>query len=371
MGRCPGAARLLCLRRDAGRVIHFVAGGGFSLSSWRGRAELPLHVASATLTDPFTSACPKFAPKLSRVGPGFGGTLGLCPADTELSRRWPLRWWWLRSWATAGAAWPGRDGSVVYLGVRKGELPYESGYLTTGLRVFEPGVAGSKRVLTDDPSDADPQISPNGQTIVFLTPGSQRPSLPPSGDGGGLSCHRYRRERTAAADRRWAGGESDVDPAFIRRAGASSSTGRAVPPARENLSVRLDGSGLRRLTNSPAREQGPTASPSGRPDRLHLRARGRERTDRRRLLDPARRLAPPTPHRQAQTGRRAVRSRLQPLGTSDRLHPRTLAPPPTSSRCAPTAAASAPSPTARPTAAARSPASSASPPRPTHPGAAP
>jgi len=67
----------------------------------------------------------------------------------------------------ASAAWPGRDGPVVFLGVRKGELPYESGYLTTGLRVFEPGVPGSTRVLTNDPSDADPQVSPDGQTIVF------------------------------------------------------------------------------------------------------------------------------------------------------------------------------------------------------------
>jgi hypothetical protein len=68
----------------------------------------------------------------------------------------------------AGAAWPGRDGPVVYLGVRKGEPPYESGYRTTGLRVFEPGVPGSKiRMLTVDPSDADPAVSPEGRTIVF------------------------------------------------------------------------------------------------------------------------------------------------------------------------------------------------------------
>ncbi|HWO46569.1 MAG TPA: hypothetical protein VNM41_00790, partial [Solirubrobacterales bacterium] len=64
----------------------------------------------------------------------------------------------------AAAAWPGSQGPIVYLGVRAAVPPYESGYLTTGLRVFDPGVPGSGRVLTDDPSDADPAVSPDGRT---------------------------------------------------------------------------------------------------------------------------------------------------------------------------------------------------------------
>jgi dipeptidyl aminopeptidase/acylaminoacyl peptidase len=165
----------------------------------------------------------------------------------------------------AAASWPGRDGSVVYLGVRKGELPYESSYLTTGLRVFDPEVPGSSRVLTVDSSDADPQVSPDGQTIVFsrqVPSGLPFPMPEMVGglfvvgiDGSGL------RQLTGGGPE----GESDVDPAFYP-SGESIVFDRASGPTGEGdlYSIRLDGSGLRRLTDSLAREQGPTVSPSGR-----------------------------------------------------------------------------------------------------------
>jgi dipeptidyl aminopeptidase/acylaminoacyl peptidase len=165
----------------------------------------------------------------------------------------------------AKAAWPGRDGAIVYLGVREGELPYESGYLTTGLRVFEPGVPGSIRVLTDDPSDADPQVSPDGRTVVFsreVPSGLPFPYPEKVGaifaielEGGGL------RPLTGGGPE----GESDVEPAFYP-SGESIIFDRASGPTGEGdlYSVRLDGSGLRRLTHGSAREQGPTVSPSGR-----------------------------------------------------------------------------------------------------------
>ena len=164
----------------------------------------------------------------------------------------------------ASAAWPGRDGPVVFLGVRKGELPYESGYLTTGLRVFEPGVPGSTRVLTNDPSDADPQVSPDGQTIVFSRRVSSGLPYPHETvdavfaigiDGSGL------RQLTRGGLQ----GESDVEPAFYP-SGESVVFDRASGPTGEGdlYSVHLDGSGLRQITHGPAREQGPTVSPSGR-----------------------------------------------------------------------------------------------------------
>jgi Tol biopolymer transport system component len=164
----------------------------------------------------------------------------------------------------AGAAWPGRDGPIVYLGVRKGERPYESGYLTTGLRVFEPGVPGSIRVLSEDPTDADPQVSPDGGTVVFsreIVSGLPFPDETVRAifaigiDGGGL------RQLTGGGPE----GESDIEPAFYP-SGSSVVFDRASGPTGEGdlYSVRLDGSGLRRLTNGPAREQGPTVSPSGR-----------------------------------------------------------------------------------------------------------
>src|SRR5690242_2445984 len=157
----------------------------------------------------------------------------------------------------ADAAWPGRDGPIVYLGVRKGERPYESGYLTTGLRVFEPGVPGSTRVLSEDPTDADPQVSPDGRTVVFsreIVSGLPFPDETGRAifaigiDGGGL------RQLTGGGPE----GESDVEPAFYP-SGESVIFDRAAGPTGDGdlYSVRLDGSGLRRLTDGPAREHGP------------------------------------------------------------------------------------------------------------------
>jgi dipeptidyl aminopeptidase/acylaminoacyl peptidase len=165
----------------------------------------------------------------------------------------------------AAAAWPGGNGPIVYLGVRPAVPPYESGYLSTGLRVFDPGVPGSTRVLSDDPFDADPVVSPDGGTVVFsrkVPSGLPFPFPDTVGalfaigvDGSGL------RQLTAGGPE----GESDVEPAFYPW-GGSLVFDRASGPTGEGdlYSVRLDGSGLRRLTHGPAREQGPTVSPSGR-----------------------------------------------------------------------------------------------------------
>src|SRR5215218_2191108 len=69
----------------------------------------------------------------------------------------------------AAAGWPGENGPIVYLGVQPetSNTACCSPYKTTGLRVFEPGLPGSSRVLTTDPSDAGPQVSPDGRTVVF------------------------------------------------------------------------------------------------------------------------------------------------------------------------------------------------------------
>ncbi|HET8954668.1 MAG TPA: hypothetical protein VFN18_03305 [Solirubrobacterales bacterium] len=164
----------------------------------------------------------------------------------------------------ADAAWPGRNGEVVYLGVRKGELPYESGYLTTGLRVFEPGVPGSTRVLTEDSTGADPQVSPDGRTVVFSREIASGLPFPHETlraifaigiDGDDL------RQLTGGGPQ----GESDIEPAFYP-SGESIVFDRASGPTGEGdlYSIRLDGSDPRRLTSGQTREQGPTVSPTGR-----------------------------------------------------------------------------------------------------------
>lgn len=164
----------------------------------------------------------------------------------------------------ASAAWRGKNGPIVYLGVRAAVPPYESGYPTTGLRAFDPDVAGSARVLTTDPSDADPQVSPDGRTIVFtreVPSGLPFPHEMVRGifavgiDGSGL------RQVTAGGPT----GESDFKPAFYP-SGTSVVFARGLGPTGENdlYSVRLDGLGLRRLTSGTAKEEAPAVSPNGR-----------------------------------------------------------------------------------------------------------
>jgi len=158
----------------------------------------------------------------------------------------------------AGASWPGRDGPIVYLGVRKGELPYESGYLTTGLRVFEPGVPGSTRVLTTDPSDADPQISSDGRMIVFSRivsdeyPGPVTRLFAINIDGSSL-----RPLETGAPENL-----SDVEPSFYP-SGKSIVFVRSGGEGGDLFSIRLDGFDLRQITVGSARERAPVVSPRG------------------------------------------------------------------------------------------------------------
>ena len=166
----------------------------------------------------------------------------------------------------AAAAWPGRNGPIVYLGVRPetSNTACCSGYETTGLRVVDPGTPGSTRVLTTDPSDADPQVSPDGRTVVFTR-------VIPSGlpfplemervvfaidlDGGDL------RQVTAVGTE----GGSDFKPSFYPSGEAIVfARGRGRSGENDLYSVRLDGTGLRQITEGPAREEAPTVSPTGR-----------------------------------------------------------------------------------------------------------
>lgn len=161
----------------------------------------------------------------------------------------------------ADAAWPGRDGAIVYLGVRKGEPPYESGYLTTGLRVFEPGVPGSARILTLNPTYADPQVSPDGRTVVFSRvvsrdfPGPVTRLFAIGIDGTGL-----RQLPTGTPE-----AVQELEPSFFPSGKSIVFVRTGEGDNEGNLySVRLDGFNLRRITDSPRQEASPTVSPNGR-----------------------------------------------------------------------------------------------------------
>jgi Tol biopolymer transport system component len=153
----------------------------------------------------------------------------------------------------ADASWPGRSGPIVYVGVRQGEHRYS--YETTGLKVLEPGVPGSAHQITANTSDADPQVSPDGRTVVFSRvvdadfPGARSGLFVVNVDGTGL------RQLTAGG----AENSSDVEPTFYP-------SGKSVLFVRggDLYSISLDGSNLRQITAGAAGEHEPAVSPAGR-----------------------------------------------------------------------------------------------------------
>jgi Tol biopolymer transport system component len=164
--------------------------------------------------------------------------------------------------APARAAWPGREGPVVYAGVFPGTSLKP--YLTrpAGLRRFTPGAGGPAIQLTTDTTDRNPQVSPDGRLVVFsrdieAPEGRERSAIFVSAiDGSGL------RQRTDGGSPE----EADTQPTFTasgRR--VVFVRGSAGPFASGDLySVGLDGSGLTPLTSGPAADRMPAASPTGR-----------------------------------------------------------------------------------------------------------
>lgn len=159
----------------------------------------------------------------------------------------------------AEAAWPGADGLVVYVGQ---EPSGEDGARSTGLRSFTMGKPETQSQLTSDPSDHDPQISPDGRQIVFER---EIGGPPPLSSGSAIfligSDGQGPRQVTQPME-----GESDAEPAF-------DASGQRIIFARSSIfedggadlySVALDGSDLRQLTSGPAADGNPAASPSGR-----------------------------------------------------------------------------------------------------------
>jgi Tol biopolymer transport system component len=153
----------------------------------------------------------------------------------------------------AEGSWPGRPGRVVYVAAVKGE--HNNEYPTVGLRSLVPGVPGSTVALTSDPSDADPQVSPDGRLVVFSRTVRVEREDPISGlfvmgiDGSGLQ------QLTAGGPE----GEDDIDPAFYP-------SGQSIVFSRggDLHSMRLDGSGLRRITSTTVLDREPAVSPTGR-----------------------------------------------------------------------------------------------------------
>jgi Tol biopolymer transport system component len=168
--------------------------------------------------------------------------------------------------SSAKAAWPGRSGPIVYVGLDPTPDPIHTvaRYLATGLRSFDPRVAGPPAQLTTDASDRDPKASADGRRIVFSRTvestlgGSRSGIFAMDVDGSGLV------QVTDGGPN----GASDIEPtfypsgrriAFVRVGGPSDPEGRG-----QLYSVGIDGTGLRSLASGYAEVRTPAVSPTGR-----------------------------------------------------------------------------------------------------------
>ncbi|MGN6275187.1 MAG: TolB family protein [Solirubrobacterales bacterium] len=162
----------------------------------------------------------------------------------------------------ASATWPGRDGRVffVYGNEEGGE---GTTFAPQGIASMVARQPATLRMLTNDPSDRDPQISPDGRLVVFsrnldAVGGERRAIFVMNTAGGGV---KQLTEPPLVAN------GQDREPSFAR-------SGRRVLFAREEslaghaeqhiFSVGLDGSGLRQVTSGTNWDAGPAASPNGK-----------------------------------------------------------------------------------------------------------
>lgn len=160
--------------------------------------------------------------------------------------------------APARAAHPLTGGPVVYVGLEK-EYRGEAEFLMApaglrSIRLGEPKTAA--RVLTDDPRDLDPAVSPDGRRIAFSRGGELFLI-----DAGGARVRRLTDGGPA--------GSSDVEPSFVPggrrilfvRLGDETVAGTNQGDV---FSVGVDGGGPRRVTGGRSADRSPVSSPNGR-----------------------------------------------------------------------------------------------------------
>jgi len=153
----------------------------------------------------------------------------------------------------ADAAWPGGNGPVVFAG----------GGATAGNGLWAKtlGKPGLRR-LTSDPTDSQPQASPNGRWIVFV----RQVVVPLQGGGVFPATHIFRVRTDGAGLAPVTGGTSfEEGPSFApsgkRIVFARTQAGGGT---RDIWSVRLNGSGLHQITSGTTDDRNPVFSPNGR-----------------------------------------------------------------------------------------------------------
>jgi TolB protein len=153
----------------------------------------------------------------------------------------------------AGAAWPGKNGPILFAG---GDAGSGSGLWSTqanGTRL---------RQLTSNPTDSEVQASPDGRWIVFTR----------TADTGGESAQHVfiARSNGAGVTQVTTGSMFDRTPSFtssgrrILFTRFVSAAGEKAHDVEHIFSVRRNGGGLRRLTSGRFSDRNPVMSPNGR-----------------------------------------------------------------------------------------------------------
>lgn len=151
---------------------------------------------------------------------------------------------------SAGAAWPGSNGPIVFAGGEEGSR--------TGLWSIKANGKGLRH-LTTNATDNEPQISRDGRFIVFtrtVDVGGRHVFIARA-DGSAV------REVTKGGDRTPSFSRSDDRILFSRTTGPAAD--EKFPSQEHIFSIRRDGSGLHRLTfGDDVSDRNPVASPNGR-----------------------------------------------------------------------------------------------------------
>jgi len=159
--------------------------------------------------------------------------------------------------APAAGAWPGSNGAIVFeTFIDGGGEEHSRG---RGIAIAPLGADRTQITqLTSDPADRDPQVSPDGQQVVFVRssdPEAFRDRTPTTiylinVDGSGL------RPLTD-------GLHSDSEPAFSASGARVYFTRDTMLKGGDIFSIRLDGAGLSRIIAGTANDRHPRASARG------------------------------------------------------------------------------------------------------------
>lgn len=163
--------------------------------------------------------------------------------------------------APAGAAWPGSNGRIVYRALKPGFEAEGQGALGLAWTTGQPGDA--PHALTADPTDADPQVSPDGRSIAFAR--QVDPQQPGAAAHSAVFILGFdesgARQLTEPPEECWDGKPTfdfKGERLFFIRHCRGSARGTAT------WSVKVDGGDLRKLEGRRARSGASVISPTGR-----------------------------------------------------------------------------------------------------------